>query len=196
MLYDVPLFPLGTVLFPGGLLPLRIFETRYMDMAKICLKNETPFAVCLIASGRETGQPAIPHEIGTLARIMDWDMPQLGVLNVSCRGEQRFRILTHRFETSGLQRADIEFMDLGASQPLASHQQFLGDLLARVIDHLDEGKPLQPHRLDDADWVGYRLAELLPITPASRQQLLEMSDAADRLDLIHDILEDKGLLKA
>ena len=196
MLCDVPLFPLGTVLFPGGKLPLRIFEQRYMDMAKACLKNNTAFGVCLIASGHETGLPAVPHEVGTLARIIDWDMPQLGVLEVDCRGEERFRIRSRRIEPSGLQRADIDLVGTEENLQLATHHQFLADLLARVIEHLDDGKPLQPYRLEDAAWIGYRLGELLPITPAARQQLLEMDDAADRLDQIHHLLEEKGLLKA
>src|SRR5262245_37563064 len=98
---NVPLFPLGTVLFPGGQLPLKIFEARYMDMAKVCIKDGSPFGVCLIASGREVGTPALPHSVGTLARIDSWDMPQLGLLHVQCRGSERFRILSKRVEGNG-----------------------------------------------------------------------------------------------
>ncbi|HEX6690478.1 MAG TPA: LON peptidase substrate-binding domain-containing protein, partial [Burkholderiales bacterium] len=99
---NVPLFPLNTVLFPGGRLPLRIFEQRYMDMAKVCLKDGSPFGVCLIVEGREVGDPAVPAEVGTLARISHWDMPQLGVLEVVALGSQRFRIKSRRVEPSGL----------------------------------------------------------------------------------------------
>src|SRR3954470_11255789 len=88
----LPLFPLNTVLFPGGRLPLRIFEQRYMDMAKACLKDSSPFCVCLIVDGKEVGEPATPADVGTLARIATWDMPQLGVLQVVAVGSQRFRI--------------------------------------------------------------------------------------------------------
>ena len=99
---DLPLFPLQTVLFPGGRLPLRIFEQRYMDMAKECLRENLPFGVCLIREGREVGEPALPEDVGCTARIVEWDMPQLGVLQVVTRGERRFRIRSHRVQTDGL----------------------------------------------------------------------------------------------
>ena len=102
---DLPLFPLLAVLFPGGRLPLRIFESRYMDMAKACLKDGSPFGVCLILEGGEVGTPATPAAVGTTARISSWDMPQLGLLHVSARGEQRFRIRSRRVQSDGLARA-------------------------------------------------------------------------------------------
>ena len=191
---DVPLFPLGTVLFPGGRLPLKIFEQRYMDMAKDCLKNDSAFGVCLIASGRETGAPALPRMVGTLARIVNWDMPQLGVLQIECCGEQRFRILKRRVETSGLQRADIELLESGDPQHLPQQHGFLADLLARVIEHMADAAPPKPHRLDDAGWVGYRLGELLPMQSAMRQELLELDDSGKRLEIVHRYLREKGLL--
>src|SRR3954471_18486567 len=108
---DVPLFPLNTVLFPGGRLPLRIFEQRYMDMAKACLKDNSPFGVCLIVDGKEVGEPAIPADVGTLARIATWDMPQLGVLEVVAVGSQRFRIKEQRAGSNGLVRGDVELLN-------------------------------------------------------------------------------------
>ena len=89
--HDLAIFPLNTVLFPGGLLPLRIFEQRYMEMAKACLKNDEHFGICLIRSGREVGAPAVPESIGSTAKIVEWDMQQLGVLSVKVQGGQRFR---------------------------------------------------------------------------------------------------------
>ena len=192
--YDVPLFPLGTVLFPEGRLPLKIFEQRYMDMAKVCLKNNTPFGVCLIVNGRETGAPALPHDVGTLARIVDWDMPQLGVLHVQCRGEQRFRIVSRRIESSGLQRADIDVSDPPLAIPIPAQQAMLAELLERIIDHLDDATSLQPYRFDDAAWVGYRLGEMLPMNFSVKQKILELDDAALRLDVVRQFLQDKGLL--
>jgi uncharacterized protein len=191
---DVPLFPLTTVLFPDGRLPLKIFEQRYMDMAKACLKNDSPFGVCLIASGRETGAPAIPHPVGTLARIVDWDMPQLGVLQVECRGERRFRIKSRRVEPSGLQRGEIELHDQPASQALSQQHQFLADLLSRIIDQIADGKPLPPYRFDDTNWVGCRLSEMLPMNASFKQELLELDDGGKRLEIIHHYLREKGLL--
>ncbi len=193
-LRDVPLFPLGAVLFPDGCLPLKIFEQRYMDMAKVCLKNNSPFGVCLIASGRETGAPALPHEVGTLARITSWDMPQLGVLHVMCRGEQSFRIASRRIEASGLQRADIEVDEPAVPVALESRHELLGDLLSRIIDNIDDPTSLQPYRFDDARWVSYRLSELIPMSMSIKQQLLEQNDHFTRLDVIRQFLEEKGLL--
>lgn len=193
-LHDVPLFPLGTVLFPDGLLPLKIFETRYMDMAKTCLKNGVPFGVCLIVSGRETGAPALPHAVGTLARIENWDMPQLGVLHVQCRGGERFRILTKRIESSGLQRADIELLASDAHEPLSPAHEILGELMARIIDNIEDTTLLQPLRLDDAAWVSWRLADLLPLSLAEKQEVLELDNCGARLDRVHRFLHDKGLL--
>lgn len=196
ILHDVSLFPLSTVLFPDGRLPLKIFEQRYMDMAKACLKNDAPFGVCLIASGRETGAPALPHETGTLVRIANWDMPQLGVLYVECRGEQRFRILSRRVEASGLQRADIELRESEVVTAISPQHEFLADLLARIIDNLEDAAPMQPHRFDDAVWVSYRLSELLPMSLPQKQELLELDDHCARLDIVRRYLQDKGLLGA
>jgi Lon protease-like protein len=194
ILHDVPLLPLGTVLFPDSRLPLKIFEQRYMDMAKACLKDNSPFGVCLIASGRETGAPALPHKVGTLARIVSWDMPQLGILQVDCRGEQRFRILERRIDASGLQRADIEVAEPAEPIPLESHYGFFADLLSRIIDNIMDATPLQPYRFDDAVWVGYRLCELLPMSLTMKQELLEIDDHCARLDVVRRFLQDKGLL--
>src|SRR5258706_15580178 len=105
---NLPLFPLNPVLFPGGRLPLRIFEQRYMEMAKACLRDGSPFGVCLIREGAEVGAPATPVDIGCLARIAEWDMEQLGVLQVVARGERRFRVLERRAQADGLLRASIE----------------------------------------------------------------------------------------
>jgi uncharacterized protein len=194
-LHDVPLFPLGTVLFPGGKLPLKIFEQRYMDMAKVCLKDDSPFGVCLIASGRETGAPALPRLVGTLARIVNWDMPQLGVLQVECRGEQRFRIITRRVESSGLLRADIELSETEPAMAVPAEHGFLADLLARIIDQIEDATSLQPYRLDDAVWVAYRLSELLPMHSPIRQHLLELDSCGARFDVLHQLLLDQGLIK-
>lgn len=194
MLSDVALFPLDTVLFPGSRLPLRVFEQRYMDMVKDCLKNDSPFGVCLIASGRETGAPALPHEVGTLARIARWDMPQLGMLHVRCHGEQRFRIVSRRVEASGLQRADIEVLADAGPTALEARHEFLAGLLSRIIDNIEDATLFQSICLDDSLWVGYRLCDLLPISLPDKQKLLEEDDHVARLDAVHRFLLDKGLL--
>ena len=147
------------MLFPGGRLPLRIFEQRYMDMAKACLRDGAPFGVCLIREGAEVGAAATPMDVGTLARITSWDMPQLGVLQVSALGEQRFRILERRVEPNGLARARVE-------------------LLAPEPD------PQAPGSLAFCA----RLAERLPLPLELLQELLELDDAPARFARVNALL--------
>jgi Lon protease-like protein len=199
----VPLFPLQSVLFPHGRLPLRIFEQRYMDMAKVCLKESSPFGVCLIAQGDEVAQPgkpaAEPHSVGTLATIADWDMPQLGVLNISAEGGCRFRITRHWTEASGLLRAEVSEVANPPVIPIPGDYARLVPLLRIVIAELAAGggnSPVQPHRFFDAGWVGMRYAEVLPIPPSAKQRLLEVEDSLDRLEIIYRLLESKGMLPA
>jgi uncharacterized protein len=184
---DLPLFPLNTVLFPGGRLPLRIFEQRYMDMAKACLKDGSPFGVCLIVDGKEVGEPAIPADVGTLARIATWDMPQLGVLQVVAVGAERFRIKEQRVEPNGLVRGNIELLDADQDAAIPEHCAKCIKILQRVIGEQAElFEP--PHRLDSASWVGARLPELLPLPLAAKQELLELSDARARLERLNALL--------
>jgi Lon protease-like protein len=195
---DIPLFPLNTVLFPGGRLPLRIFEQRYMDMAKVCIKDNLPFGVCLLEQGAEVnapGQvPAQPNEIGTLARIGDWDMPQFGVLNVTTRGEERFRVVATRREKSGLLRGEVDLIVAPAVQTIPGDYGRLVVLLRAIIADMADAAPPEPHRFDDAGWVGYRYCEVLPISNVARQKLLELDDDISRLEIIFRFLEQKNLL--
>lgn len=178
---EVPLFPLHTVLFPGGRLPLRIFEQRYMEMAKICLKDNSPFGVCLIHQGKEVGEPAVPVGVGCLARIAEWDMPQLGVLQVTARGESRFRILDQRVQADGLVRASIELLPEGEDVPLPEAAARYAKLLERVIEQ-HPALLERPHRLDSSAWVSARLAELLPLPLEAKQALLETENGRARLE--------------
>lgn len=189
---EIPLFPLNTVLFPEGLLPLRVFEQRYMDMATRCLKDSLPFGVCLIADGQEVGQPAIPHDIGTLAQISDWDMPQLGVLNLKVRGLQRFRILKRRTDSSGLQLAEIEPIDNEPPLRLPSSLSRMLPLMRVILADAGDAVP-PPHMIDDAVWLGNRYAELLPISLLAKQKLMELDDSLLRVETIYRYLEQKGL---
>jgi Lon protease-like protein len=184
---DLALFPLNTVLFPGGRLPLRIFERRYMDMAKACLKDGSPFGVCLIAEGAEVGAPATPRSVGTLATIGAWDMPQLGVLHITARGGQRFRIRSHRVQADGLARASVELLDEVVDAPVPAEANRLVQLLERVIEQHPELLE-RPHRLDSCAWVSARLAELLPLALESKQALLELDDARTRLMRVSAVL--------
>jgi hypothetical protein len=185
--FSLPLFPLNAVLFPGGRLPLRIFEQRYMDMAKACLKDSSPFGVCLIVEGKEVGEPAVPADVGTLARITTWDMPQLGVLQVVALGVQRFRITERRVEPGGLARGDVELLDDDQDSPIPEQCTKCVKILERVIgEQPDLLEP--PPQMSSAWWVGARLTELLPLPLAAKQELLELTDARARLERLSAIL--------
>lgn len=197
----IPLFPLHAVLFPAGRLPLKIFEQRYMDMAKVCLKESSSFGICLIASGEEIAgagrKRALPENVGTLAHIAEWDMPQLGVLNVIAQGGERFRIVRHWTEDSGLLRAEVEPLAEPAVLPVPGAYARLVPLLRAIVADLEKGAanaPAKPHRFFDAGWLGLRYAELLPIPNLAKQKLLEIEDSIDRLEIIYRFLESKGLL--
>jgi Lon protease-like protein len=192
-LLNVPIFPLNAVLFPGGLLPLRVFEARYMDMTRDCLKRDAPFGVCLIREGTEVGAPAVPEGIGCLATILEWDMQQQGILNIKTRGGQRFRILERRTGAQGLTSADIELIPPETSAPVPEAFSSCTRLLEMVV--VDQGKPIfaEPHAFDDASWVGYRLAEILPVPLVAKQKLLELNDSLGRLSILQRFLEGQGL---
>jgi len=179
------------VLFPGGRLPLRIFENRYMDMAKRCLKDGTPFGVCAIREGTEVnsavGAPAVPAEIGCTARIAQWDMVQLGVLEIVAGGEGRFRILERRVEKNGLQIAKVAMLPAEKDAPVPDSCSACVRLLERVIEQHGALLP-SPHRVDSASWVSARLAELLPLPLSVKQELLEIDDAATRLERVNSLL--------
>jgi Lon protease-like protein len=175
------------VLFPGGRLPLRIFEARYMDMAKACLRDGSAFGVCLIREGAEVGAPATPAEVGTLARIATWDMPQLGVLQVLARGEQRFRIRSRSVQANGLVRGSIELIDPENDAPVPESLARCVQLLERVIEQHPELFE-RPHRLDSCLWVGGRLAELLPLPLDAKQALLELDDPRTRLERLNALV--------
>jgi Lon protease-like protein len=191
---SVPLFPLHSVLFPGSLLPLRIFETRYMDMAKACLKSGDPFGVCLIVEGQEVGAPAVPSPVGCLARIAECDMEELGILKVLAHGLERFRVLAYEAGRSGLIVGQVERL---TPEPAATDAPGLAecsDFLRKVIRGIGEARFAAPLAYDDASWVGFRLAEILPLRNDVRQKLLELTDAGMRLAVLHQFLKKQALL--
>jgi Lon protease-like protein len=191
-LADLPLFPLQTVLFPGGRLPLRIFESRYMDMAKVCLREGSAFGVCLIREGREVGAPAAPMDVGCVARITAWDMPQLGVLQVLARGERRFRIRERRVQADGLARASVALLAEETDAPLDADADVCARVLRKAIESGGEALVEPPLRYGSAAWVSARLAELLPLSLAARQRLLEMDDARDRIEILRRLISPAG----
>ena len=184
----VPLFPLNTVLFPGGPLPLRIFETRYIDMVKDCVRNDSPFGVLLIREGTET-EAATTHTVGTLARIADWYQGSDGLLGVTAIGEQRFRLLESERLPSGLNVGEIEVLPDEPSLPLPDKYKAMSQILSSVLDDLGRLYESLDRRLDDAAWVTSRFVEILPIELEQKQMCLEQSDPLDRLKIVHALLK-------
>lgn len=191
---EIPLFPLQTVLFPGGVLPLKIFEQRYLDMAAACFKNETPFGICLIASGEETGRAADPHPVGTLTGIANWEMEQLGILQISALGRKRFRILESRVGPGQLLEGRVEVINDNGPVPVPPERQRLLPLAMRIVSELGNERVPEPHRFDDAEWIGYRITEILPIQNLAKQKLLELEDPLARLDILEKYLDQRKLL--
>ena len=186
------IFPLGTVLFPGAALPLKIFEQRYIEMTKTCLRDDRPFGVCLIKEGREVGDPALPQAIGCLATIEQWDMPQMGLFHLVARGSDRFRLIDSHVAKNGLVTGMIE--RLAPDTPGGVVEDTCRRVLELIIERMDVSRFPKPFQLDDASWVGFRLSEVLPLDMHVKQQLLEMTDAAQRLSRIRGILIDEGLI--
>ena len=191
---SVPIFPLNTVLFPGASLPLRIFEVRYVDMAKECLKRSTPFGVCLIREGAEVGTPAVPERVGCLARIAECDVEEVGVMKVRAEGGERFRIVSSEVTKAGLIVGEIEPLAAEAEAPDAPGLSECAEFLAKAITGIGTQRFVYPLRFDDATWVGFRLAEILPLRNDVKQKLLELTDATLRLAVLHKFLKQQSLI--
>lgn len=191
---EIPLFPLNTVLFPGGIQRLKIFEQRYLDMAAHCLRQRSPFGICLIASGQETGPAAKPHAIGTLAEIVEADMPQLGILHLTVRGTRRFRLLNHAAQADQLLVGQAEMLAEPEATPFPENRQRLLPVLQRVLKDMGEAQFPLPHHLEEATWVGYRLVEILPVQGLAKQKLLELDDPLVRLEILERYLDQRGVL--
>ena len=184
----LPLFPLNTVLFPNSSLALRIFEPRYLTLVSDCLKQNHGFGVCLIQEGSETGDAAIPHAIGTLARITDWYQHPDGILGINVCGEARFRIISTATETDQRLMANTELLSEGVAGTIPPDYSSLIVLLHQALGQAGAHHGEDSENHDDAAWVSYRLAELLPFSLAQKQALLEINDPMQRLAHIHSTL--------
>lgn len=184
----LPLFPLNTVLFPGGPLSLRIFEPRYVDMVAERMRSQQPFGVCLILEGEEAGDAATHHQVGTLARIIDFQVFDDGILGINAVGQGRFRVLTTRIQPDQLIIGRIELLPDEPEQTLTEEYASISELVRTLIDRTGPLYEGLPKRYDDPTWLGYRLAEVLPIPLTRKQQLLELDNALLRLDQIGDVL--------
>jgi Lon protease-like protein len=199
---SLPLFPLHTVLFPDGRLSLRIFEPRYLDLVSNCLRDQSPFGVCLIASGSEVAQPdaaTVPERIGCLAEIVDCNMEQLGVLLIEARGRQRFRVLDYQTRDDGLLVASAELLP---DDIIDCKLELLGDCLSALrrfvaSNHSKESGTLpfpEPFLWDDPTWVANRLCELLPVPLKAKQMLMALPDAGMRIEIVHKYMRQNHMI--
>jgi Lon protease-like protein len=211
----LPLFPLSTVLFPGGVLPLRIFEARYMDMARDCLRDGSAFGVTMITDPKanETTRRANFADVGCSATIAAWDMQQLGLLHVRAVGGQRFRVREVTIEGNGLRVAEAEWLEDDADTPVAPEHSACVDLLRRIIDDLraqsaerrrESGTTddvlaqppvAEPLQLDSSSWVANRLCEVLPVPLKAKQKLMELPDGHARLEIVHAYLKQHAVVR-
>ena len=188
------MFPLGTVLFPGGLLPLRVFETRYIDMTRAALKSHAPFGVCLIREGKEVGGSAAPEATGTFAHIIEADMPQLGLFTLKTRGGERFRIIETKTNTQNLLLARVEVLPAEVDCALDARFAPLAQLVKKIVEDHQPPVFLEPYQFDSATWISYRLTEVLPIPAAAKQKMLDLGDAPSRLEILLRFLEQRGVV--
>jgi len=180
----ISLFPLHTVLFPGGPLPLRIFETRYTDMVRRCMRESQPFGVVLIQEGDEAGEVATTATVGCTARIADFHTLHDGLLGIACVGERKFRVQRVWRASDGLNMGEIDWLPVEPRLPLPADCARLAAAVRSALDELAEQYENVTRDFDDAAWVGARLAELMPIELADRQALLELDDPLERLNAL------------
>lgn len=200
----ISLFPLNTILFPDGRLPLQVFEVRYLDMIKKCIEREEQFGVVPLLEGSEVRKPG-GHEtlsgFGTMARIVDWSQPMSGLMQVCCIGTTRFRLLSSQQLKNGLWVGEAEPVAEDLTVPIPDDQQDVANALGNLIRSIEK-KQLDtnhmalttPYRLDDAGWVANRWCELLRLELCEKQRLLMQDNPVLRLELIQDILSENGLL--
>ncbi len=201
-LSSLPLFPLGAVLFPGGVLPLRVFEVRYLDMIGKCHKAGAPFGVVSLTQGHEVRQPGMREAfatVGTLATITEFETPGPGLMVIRCTGEQRFRITSSDQLKHGLWVADVSRLDVDMVVAVPEDLQPVAQALGNLIQTLQQRTPTQPlplqepWRLDDCGWVANRWCELLPLPLELKQRLMELDNPLVRLELVSDVLARTGI---
>lgn len=197
-----PLFPLSTVLFPDGVLPLQIFEVRYLDMISRCIADGMPFGVVLLTQGGEVRTPEGQERFvqsGTLASVQETVASAPGLLHIICRGAARFKVLSSERRSNGLWMADTELVDDDRAIPIPSELQGAADALDKVLASLHEVPEqrwpvLPPFKLDDCGWVANRWCDLLPLPNHQKHSMLMLDNPVIRLELMHDVLDEHGLI--
>jgi Lon protease-like protein len=191
---EIPLFPLHSVLFPGGTMALKIFEQRYLELTKSCLKSGGPFGIALIREGDEVGVPAVPETVGTLAYVTHWDMQTLGILQVRVTGTGRFTTLSRAISKEGLILGQVSLLPDDTHVDCPEHIA-CAQFLRKVLDKVGAPRLASTEQFGHAAWVGYRLTELLPFTCAIKQKMLALTDARIRLEILYKFLLDQRLIE-
>lgn len=189
MTYSLALFPLQTVVFPGGLLPLRVFEPRYMDMVTQAIAERAAFGICAIREGRDIDTTAKHYTLGTRVHVMDWDMPQPGILHIQTQASERFVVRSSHSESTGLRIGEVDDVSPEPAIEVPAELTLGAEVLYQIINELGTEKFAQPHDYSNATWISYRLSEVLPLKLSVRQNLLEMNDSIARLTILTDFLK-------
>jgi len=189
----IPLFPLHAVLFPGGTLPLRIFEPRYLDMVSDCMKQQKGFGVCLIREGSEVGTAADTYEVGTLSDICYFNKQPDGLLGITAQGQQRFKINSQHVQSNQLTLAEVTLLENESPSPLPEQYTGAADTLRKLLDQLGYPFIKMEKKYDDASWVSSRLAELLPIRLEQKQYFLQLDDPLQRLERLSALMNEMDI---
>ena len=168
---------------------MRVFETRYLDMISNCMKTNKGFGVCMIREGKEVGKASKTHTVGTIAKITDWHQGHEGLLGITTNGQQRFRIASVQVQANQLSIATAELLPEEPEIELPDKYLSLVDVLRKILEDAGHHYEELPRRYGDANWVSFRLAELLPISLDNKQNLLEMDDPLERLEYLFSTLE-------
>ncbi len=202
---SIPIFPLGATLFPAGMMALKIFEVRYLDMTKKCLRDNTPFGIITLDQGAEVqvaGKQIDFFDVGTLATIIHFEAVQPSLFMIRCQGGQRFKILQKELQANGLWRAEVELIAPDEVVVIPPDLLPTADALTKIIRTLedqgiapDQRPIIQPYQLQDCAWVANRCAELLDLPSQQKQHLLTMENPRLRLDLVQELLEEMGVFK-
>ena len=190
----IPLFPLDVVLFPDGVLPLRIFEPRYLDMVSDCMKSESGIGVILIKEGKEAGRAAKTYDTGTLSYISYWHKRNNGMLGITLTGKQRFRVLSTEVKANQLTVAEVELLPNTIISDIEHNEDLLIKLLKQIIAQLEPPYTTMTKCYDDMEWVSARLIELLPLQLKDKQQMLSMSELHERIDFLYPLLNSMKII--
>ncbi|WP_198266131.1 LON peptidase substrate-binding domain-containing protein [sulfur-oxidizing endosymbiont of Gigantopelta aegis] len=190
----LPLFPLKSMLLPEGALALKVFESRYLDMLTQCEKKEGGFGICLIKEGSEVGRAPDIYSVGTLVQITFWEYRKDGLLGISVKGEQKFKVLSQQVQKNELIVAEVELINKESEVVLPEQYLPMVNVLKKIFAALQHPYITLTKKYNDASWVGSRLSELLPLSMEKKQQLLELNEPMVRLSLLYDEMLNLGML--